>query len=103
MNQNSTRNIKSRFGCRKVKKRKYYEEFETYLGKSSRTVVGSSKKKKKTVISSTVLNNNHTNELNIEANKFGIGDMVWAKIGKYPLWPGIVINDPKTNIFFKSK
>lgn len=102
MNRNSTNNIKSRFGCRVVKKRKYYEEFETYLGKSSQTVVGSSKKKKKTKISTPVSNNNCTNELNKKANKFEIGDMVWAKIGKYPLWPSIVINDPETNIFFKS-
>lgn len=35
-------------------------------------------------------------------NKFGVGDMVLAKTGKYPVWPGIVINDPELNLIIKS-
>ncbi|XP_001949266.2 probable methylthioribulose-1-phosphate dehydratase isoform X2 [Acyrthosiphon pisum] len=34
---------------------------------------------------------------------FNVGDMVWAKTGKYPVWPGIVITDPETNKFSKNE
>lgn len=37
-----------------------------------------------------------------EKNKnFEIGDIVWAKIGKYPFWPSIVCIDPDTNTYLK--
>jgi len=32
---------------------------------------------------------------------FEIGDIVWAKIGKYPFWPSIVCIDPDTNTYLK--
>lgn len=32
---------------------------------------------------------------------YKIGDIVWAKIGKYPFWPSIVCVDPKYNIYMK--
>ncbi|XP_025191298.1 histone-lysine N-methyltransferase NSD3-like isoform X2 [Melanaphis sacchari] len=32
---------------------------------------------------------------------FEVGDIVWAKIGKYPFWPSIVCIDPETNIHIK--
>lgn len=47
---------------------------------------------------SLVLNNSN----NGQKNGFTIGDMVWAKTGKYPLWPGIVIMDPETNKFTRN-
>jgi len=43
------------------------------------------------------------NASNGKRNIFNIGDMVWAKTGKYPVWPGIVITDPETNKFLKNK
>lgn len=39
---------------------------------------------------------------NEKQNDFEIGDIVWAKIGKYPFWPSIVCIDPDTtNIYLK--
>lgn len=32
-----------------------------------------------------------------------IGDIVWAKLGKFPFWPSIVCLDPESKIFIKSK
>lgn len=32
---------------------------------------------------------------------YDIGDIVWAKIGKYPFWPSVVCFDPKSNIYSK--
>ncbi|XP_025198464.1 probable methylthioribulose-1-phosphate dehydratase isoform X2 [Melanaphis sacchari] len=43
------------------------------------------------------------NTSNGKRNVFNIGDMVWAKTGKYPVWPGIVMTDPETNKFSKNK
>ncbi|XP_022180883.1 probable methylthioribulose-1-phosphate dehydratase isoform X2 [Myzus persicae] len=40
---------------------------------------------------------------NGKRNVFNVGDMVWAKTGKYPVWPGIVITDPETNKFSKNE
>ncbi|XP_015369932.1 PREDICTED: histone-lysine N-methyltransferase, H3 lysine-36 and H4 lysine-20 specific-like [Diuraphis noxia] len=34
---------------------------------------------------------------------YKIGDIVWAKIGKYPYWPSIVCVDPTLNIHYKEK
>lgn len=34
-------------------------------------------------------------------NDFEIGDIVWAKIGRYPFWPSIVCMDPETNVYIK--
>ncbi|KAE9529094.1 hypothetical protein AGLY_012048 [Aphis glycines] len=38
---------------------------------------------------------------NEKKNNFEIGDIVWAKIGKYPFWPSIVCIDPDTNTYLK--
>ncbi|VVC28087.1 Hypothetical protein CINCED_3A006750 [Cinara cedri] len=32
---------------------------------------------------------------------YTIGDIVWAKIGKYPYWPSIVCSDPKSKNYLK--
>ncbi|XP_022183535.1 probable histone-lysine N-methyltransferase Mes-4 isoform X2 [Myzus persicae] len=34
---------------------------------------------------------------------YKIGDIVWAKIGKYPYWPSIICVDPTLNIHYKEK
>lgn len=39
--------------------------------------------------------------INEEINDYKIGDIVWAKIGKYPFWPSIVCYDPKSKTFIK--
>lgn len=39
-----------------------------------------------------------SNKLNKD---FHVGDIVWAKIGKYPFWPSIVSIDPETNAYVK--
>lgn len=36
-------------------------------------------------------------------NKFTSGDIVWAKIGKYPVWPGIIIKEPNTELVSKKE
>lgn len=59
-------------------------------------------KRNKSKLSSSVSNNIHTKN-DVKVNGFGIGDLVWAKMGKYPVWPGIIIEDPESNIFSKSK
>ncbi|XP_026815267.1 histone-lysine N-methyltransferase NSD3-like isoform X2 [Rhopalosiphum maidis] len=38
-----------------------------------------------------------------QIENYNIGDIVWAKIGKYPYWPSIVCNDPTLNIHYKEK
>jgi len=38
---------------------------------------------------------------NEKKNDFEIGDIVWAKIGRYPFWPSIVCIDPETNVYIK--
>jgi len=35
--------------------------------------------------------------------EFEVGDIVWAKVGKFPYWPSIICNDPLTNVHVKSK
>lgn len=38
---------------------------------------------------------------NEKKRDFEIGDIVWAKIGRYPFWPSIVCIDPETNVYIK--
>jgi len=38
---------------------------------------------------------------NEKKNDFEIGDIVWAKIGRYPFWPSMVCVDPDTKIHIK--
>lgn len=54
------------------------------------------------VISKTGANEVDTknNSTNL-SNTYQIGDLVWAKIGKFPLWPGIVCMDPDSNTYIK--
>lgn len=35
-------------------------------------------------------------------NEYSIGDIVWAMTDQDPVWPGIVVSDPETNIYYKS-
>jgi len=88
---------KSRYG-RVSNKKKFNEELDLSLGESYRKINLILNKKSNGKSSPTVLNNSN----NDKGNEFNIGDMVWAKTGKYPLWPGIVIMDPETNKFTKS-
>ncbi|KAE9523457.1 hypothetical protein AGLY_016009 [Aphis glycines] len=88
---------KSRYG-RVSNKRKFNEELDLSLGESYNTINLILNKKSNGKSSPTVLNNSN----NGKRNGFSIGDMVWAKTGKYPLWPGIVIVDPVTNKFTKN-
>lgn len=54
-----------------------------------------------------VISKTGTNEVDLKNNStnllstYQIGDLVWAKIGKYPLWPSIVCIDPDTNTYIK--
>lgn len=54
------------------------------------------------VISKTGTNkiNPKNNSTNL-SNTYQIGDLVWAKIGKFPLWPSIVCMDPDSNTYIK--
>lgn len=88
---------KSRYG-RVSNKRKFNEELDLSLGESYRKINLILDKKSNGKSSPTVLNNSN----NAKRNSFNIGDMVWAKTGKYPLWPGIIIMDPESNKFTKS-
>ncbi|KAF0758213.1 methylthioribulose-1-phosphate dehydratase isoform X1 [Aphis craccivora] len=87
---------KSRYG-RVSNKKKFNEELNLSLGESYQKMNLILNKKSNGKSSPTVLNNSN----NDQKNGFTIGDMVWAKTGKYPLWPGIVILDPETNKFTK--
>lgn len=53
--------------------------------------------------SSSVSNNSSVRNTKARKNDFIVGDLVWAKIGKYPVWPGIIISDPESNKIFKGK
>lgn len=92
---------KSRYG-RVSTKRKLNEELNS-LGESSQTVTGPSPKRNQLQLISSVSNNLHLNMRSGKTNRLSIGDMVWAKTGKYPIWPGIIISDPESNKFSKSK
>lgn len=59
---------------------------------------------------SSVLNNAAVDVLNSllektpinDQNKgYKIGDIIWARIGKYPFWPSVVCNDPESRTFIK--
>jgi len=89
---------KSRYG-RVANKRQFNEELDLSLGESYRKINFILTKKSNGKSSPTAANNNMSNG---KRNIFNVGDMVWAKTGKYPVWPGIVITDPETNKFYKS-
>ncbi|XP_044753544.1 uncharacterized protein LOC123312969 [Coccinella septempunctata] len=36
-----------------------------------------------------------------KVHEFKVGDLVWGKIGNYPYWPGLVVEDPETSDFKK--
>lgn len=91
---------KSRYG-RISTKRKFNEEEQD--SESSKTVIGNLKKKNKTKLSSLVSNDINENMRNGKLNEYRIGDIVWAKTGKYPVWPAIITNDPELKKFSKSK
>lgn len=92
---------KSRYGRVSTKRKFNGEEQGASLGESSRTVVRISPKKNKSKLS--VSNDVLVNVQNGKLNEYSLGDIVLAKVGKYPVWPGIIINDPESNIFSKSK
>ncbi|XP_050534939.1 uncharacterized protein LOC126901982 isoform X2 [Daktulosphaira vitifoliae] len=98
MNKNASKQInKSRFG-RVSTKRKFSEQFissSTCIPKDNYII----KKKKKQICSSKSGQFSDKNHLLL--SNYCIGDIVWAKMGKYPVWPGIIVNDPDENIFFK--
>jgi len=77
---------KSRYG-RISNKRKFDEELNLSLGESYRKINFILTKKSNGKSSPTVTNNNMNN--NGKRNTYNVGDMVWAKTGKYPVWPGI--------------
>lgn len=89
---------KSRYG-RISNKRKFNEELDFSLGESYRKINFILNKKSNGKSSPTAAINNMSNG---KRNSYNVGDMVWAKTGKYPVWPGIVITDPETNKFSKS-
>lgn len=89
---------KSRYG-RVSNKRKFNEELDLSLGESYRKINFILNKKSNGKSSSVASVNNMSDD---KRNVFNVGDMVWAKTGKYPVWPGIVITDPETNKFSKS-
>ncbi|XP_060879667.1 methylthioribulose-1-phosphate dehydratase isoform X2 [Metopolophium dirhodum] len=90
---------KSRYG-RISNKRRYNEELDLSLGESYRKINFILTKKSNGKSSPTAAINNMSNG---KRNIFNVGDMVWAKTGKYPVWPGIVITDPETNKFSKNE
>lgn len=41
-------------------------------------------------------------EKSCEQNEdYNMGDIVWAKIGRYPFWPSVVCGDPNSGVYFK--
>jgi len=88
---------KSRYG-RISSKRKYNnEDLANALKDSLQSMASVSPKRSKPKLSSFGSNNNLS-----KMNKFSAGDIVWAKTGKYPVWPGIIIKEPVTNLVSKS-
>lgn len=83
---------KSRYG-RISNKRKFNEELDDELSESCRKMDCILPRR------NTEKSNNNTDG---KSNAYTIGDIVWAKTGKYPVWPGIVITDPESNKFCKS-
>ncbi|VVC32689.1 Class II aldolase/adducin N-terminal,Methylthioribulose-1-phosphate dehydratase,PWWP [Cinara cedri] len=107
MKKNSGEQVKkSRYG-RVSTKRKFDEECDNSLGRKT-VIISTKKNKSKLPVSSvsspaSTSNNVHSNTRNNKVNEFNIGDIVWAKPGKYPVWPGIVISDPNFNIHYKEE
>lgn len=94
---------KSRYGRVSTKRKFNEEEQGTSSGESSQTASKTLPKKNRSKLSSSVSNNILINVRNGKLNEYNLGDIVWAKTGKYPVWPGIIINDPESNKFSKSK
>lgn len=93
---------KSRYG--RVSKRKNNDDLIGSSISSSQATVTQPPKKKKPKTTSVSNNNNITSRMRDgKINIYSIGDMVWAKTGKYPIWPAIITNDPSSNKFYKSK
>lgn len=93
---------KSRYGRTMTKKIFNDESSSTDLTRSVNGVIRKRTRSKN--LSMSVSNSILNCKLRKKAtNGFSIGDMVWAKSGKYPLWPGIITSDPDTNNFSKSK
>lgn len=102
MNRRSGDLNKSRYG-RVSTKRKFSEEFDSVATESTKTNSIHLAKKNKLQLNSSTSNNSNSNLQYSKINGFSIGDIVWAKVGKYPVWPGIIISDPESNRFSKSK
>ncbi|XP_025406749.1 uncharacterized protein LOC112680773 isoform X2 [Sipha flava] len=47
------------------------------------------------IIDKSIINNQNLD--------YKIGDIVWARIGKYPFWPSVVCVDPTSNTYIKDK
>lgn len=99
----------SRYG-RKLPTKKYNDEIEIAL-KESISKIDSMlfpRSTTSTKSSSSLSVSNNTSVRNCTSKKtttcdFSVGDLVWAKMGKYPIWPGIVINHPGLNMIYISK
>ncbi len=35
--------------------------------------------------------------------EYGLGDLLWAKIGSYPPWPSIISFDPEKATYYEEK
>lgn len=93
---------KSRYG-RISTKRQFNEEFDNSSGGSSKAVVTTSNKRNKSKLPAPSMSNSiNSVPYNDKVNNYTLGDIVWAKPGKYPIWPGIVISDPESKIHYKS-
>lgn len=55
------------------------------------------------MLKGNALQTNNSSKIVISVKDHEIGDIVWAKLGKFPFWPSIVCLDPKSKIFIKSK
>ncbi|XP_025416431.1 uncharacterized protein LOC112687747 isoform X2 [Sipha flava] len=106
MNEKKSNDIlhKSRYG-RESTKKKIFEVNQISSNDSSQSAIRVLPKRKRSnklppSVSRCILNcslrKGTTNELSI-------GDIVWAKTGKYPIWPGIITSDPETKTFFKKE
>jgi len=51
-----------------------------------------------TEVDNSLLENSKTSG---EYENFKVGDIIWAKIGKYPFWPSVICIDPQSKIFIK--
>lgn len=93
---------KSRYGRATINK-KFIDENQTSSRNLSRSVNGVLPKRTRPKNLSTSVSKSTINFKLGATNGFGIGDIVWAKMGKYPIWPGIISSDPESNNFSKSK